>query len=537
MQKSTLKKRLPLILALVVILAMLGFAVGYVIMSRNKTPELPSDGIVAVDRGDIVATFTSSATVKSGRQGSFEILDGTLVKEINFRVGDAVQKGDVIATFDAASLDEMLRLKKKEYDNASKTYKDYMKTANNAPKQRAALQKQIKTLEKTIADLQEKESQTTTAPATQPDAAPAENKQLADLRAALANLLGNTRLANSMVNAVLAENGSVAQTITAFQNLLGGSFMMDPAALQNMMGGMGAMGALGNSELINASLQLVQLKVQETMLGVQSGTSLESVYKSVADSAQGAYVAAERVVNQLKSGWAAEEDGVIREINIVAGERYQSPEQADAGSSVNVTNLLASLAAGNADISSLLSGLFTPAVKGMVIEYYPFVASVPLSKYDVAKISLDQKVTVTSISGKEFEGTVSFISPVASESGEFNISSMMGGGTAKGVEARIIIPEPDKSIIIGLDVDISIVTETKKSVVRVPMESVQYDEAKKGYAVFIYDAAEKKVREQAVVTGIMDGVFYEITEGLEPGARIVRAPRGLKDGSKVKVLD
>ena len=536
MKKSgTFKKRLPLIIGLVVVLGLLGFAVSYVVSSRNKTPEIARDGIVTVDRGDIVATFSSSATVRSGRQGSFEILDGTVVKEVNFRVGDLVQKGDVLATFDANALDEMLRAKKKEYDNASKSYKDYMKDAEAAPKQRAALQKQIAALEKTIAALEaaEKETQAPTAPAK--PAEPEENKQLAELRTALAGLLGNTRIANNLVNSILAENGSVAQTLTAFQNLLGGSFGMDYSSIMSSMGGMGM---LGNSELMTASLQLVQLKVQESMLGLQSGASLESVYKSVADSAESAYFAAERVIAQLKGGWVAAEDGVIREINIMEGMTYVSQTEDSSGPAINTTSLLASIATGNMDISALLSGLFTTAVKGMVVEYYPFIASVPLSKYDVAKITLDQSVTVTSIAGKTFEGFVSYISPVASEGGEINLSSMMGGGTSKGVEARITIPAPDKSIIIGLDVDISIETERKADVIRVPMESVQFDELTKNYVVYSYDDKDKRVHQHPVTTGIMDGIYYEITQGIEPGAQIVRAPsRTMKDDMKVKVLE
>ncbi|MDR3314028.1 MAG: hypothetical protein LBS96_06180 [Oscillospiraceae bacterium] len=533
---KTLKRKLPLIIAGVLVLALLGFAVTYVITSKNKTPEIAKDGVVTVDQGDIVSTFSSSATVQSGRQGVFEILDGTKVKAVNFRVGDIVSEGDVIATFDTASLDEMLRLKKQDYDNANKTYKDYLKSMSDAPKQRTALQEQIKALEKTIATLQAEQTATTTAANTAASAATAtENKQLSDLKAALTNLLGNTRLAESLVNAVLAENGSVGQTITAFQNLLGGSFMMDPSALTSMMGSMGAM---GNTELISASLQLVQFKVQEAMLGVQTGTSLESVYKTVAESAENAYRAAEQTVTQLKAGWVAAADGVIREINIVAGEPYQSQQSSSGISTSAVTSALASLAAGNMDITPLLAGMFTNTVKGLVVEYHPFAASFLLAQNNKDKISLDQPVQVISVSGKVFEGTVSFISPVATESSDLVSSLIGGGGSTKGVEARVIIPDPDTSITIGLDVKISIDLETKTNAVRVPMESVQYDETGKSYVVFLYDAEGKKVVKQPVKMGIYDDVYYEITEGLAPGAQIIRVPqRGLKDGDKVKVLE
>ncbi|MDR2525166.1 MAG: biotin/lipoyl-binding protein [Oscillospiraceae bacterium] len=535
------KRRIPLMIAGLIVLALLGFAVTYVISSKNKAPEIERGGIVPVGRGDVVATFEAQATVQSGRQGNFPILDGTVVKAVHFRVGDFVQKGDVIATFDTASLDEMVRAKKQDYENVNKVYKDYLRSAADAPKQKAALQKQIAALEKTIAALQKQSEAEATTASNGTDAGgtptPAENAQLKELKTALTELLGNTRLAERMVESVLADNGSVAKTVTAFQNLMGG-FMMDPAAIQGMMGGMSA---LGNSELIGASLQLVQLKVQEAALGLQGGASLESVYKSVADAAESAYLAAQKTVDQLKTGWVAEANGVIREISVVAGEPYKAPEGGSAGISTSaVTGAIAALAAGNTDqLPQLLSGMFTVSNKGMVIEYHPFVASFPLSPGDLGKIRLDQPAQVRSISNKLFDATVSFISPVATEGGGDILSSVMGGASTGGnVEARAVIPAPDASIVIGLTVKLTIELDKKTNVVRIPVSAAKYDEETKGYFVFVYDGDGKRIQKQPITIGIQDqrASFYEITAGLTGGEQILKAPSSsLTDGTKIKI--
>ncbi|MDR1927109.1 MAG: biotin/lipoyl-binding protein [Oscillospiraceae bacterium] len=526
------KKRVLLVVTAVLVLALLGAAVTYVTASNNKATEIKADGIVTVDQGDIIATFAQSATVESGRQGSFEILDGTRVTALNVRVGDLVKQGDLLASFDTSSLNALLQAKKKDYSNAQKSYKEYLAGAAAAPKQAVALKQQIAALEKEIARLQAEEAQPKAE-----EVQPSGNSQLEELKTAIAGLLGNTSIANMMVDRVFAENGSVAQTLAAFQNLLSGSLGMgmDANAMASMMSGMGS---LGNSELINASLQLVQLKVQETMLGLQSGASLDDVYKSLADSAEKAYRQTELAVEQLKNGWVAEADGIVREVNISAGEIYQAPEQSSGGvSSINVTTLLASISTGNADISSLLSGLFETPVKGMVVEYYPFTATFLVGKYDLAKIYLDQPAKVKSVSGKIFDATITYISPVATEGGEINISSLLGSsGSSKGVEARITIPEPDKSITIGLDVDVTIDLETKKNVVRVPVESVQYDEDSKENYVFIYEAVSKTIQKTPIETGLFDGTYYEVLQGIDAGAEIVRAPqRDMLDGDRVKI--
>jgi multidrug efflux pump subunit AcrA (membrane-fusion protein) len=153
-------------------------------------------------------------------------------------------------------------------------------------------------------------------------------------------------------------------------------------------------------------------------------------------------------------------------------------------------------------------------------------------------VALDQRVRVTSVSNKEFEAFVSFISPVAKESGDINISSLMGsGGSARGVEARVTIPQPDKSITIGLDVDVTIELETKKDVLRVPVESVAYDEETGSYYVFLLERVSRTIKKQPVETGLFDGnSYYEIIGGLSEGTEIVRAPlRAMEDGQKVKL--
>ena len=537
--KRPLKRRLAIIAALAVVLALLGYAVYYVVSSNKKGLELGQDAIITVDRGDLVSVYNASATVESGRQGAFEILDGTRVESVGVRVGDTVCKGDLLATFDAGSLDEMLRQKKRDYEAAAKSYREYMQGAANAPRQSAELKKQIAELEKKIAELQAQEEAI-------PPPEQSGSQQLDELKESIAGLLGNTRLANNIVDRVLAENGSVAQTITTFQNLLGGGLsgliggsMMGGMDLEAIMGSMGGAGMLGG-ESMQLSMQLIQLKAQEAMLGISGGVSLDSVYKSVADSAESAYRQAERTTALLKQGWYAEYDGIIREINIAEGEIYRGgAEQQAQAPGLDVNGVLAALTTGSMDIASMLGGLFSGTVSGMVVEYYPFTASFLLGKYDIAKVALDQKVRVTSVSGQEFSAFVSFISPVAQDSSAFNISSIMGGaGTSRGVEARITIPEPDKSITIGLDVDVVIELDTKENVLRVPVESVQIDDESSGYYVFVVERVSKTIHKRPVQTGMFDGnAYYEVLGGLEEGTEIVRAPqRTMKDGEKVRFV-
>jgi len=509
------------------ILALLGYSVYYAVFSNRKQLELKPDAITQAQRGDLTSVYTASATVASGKQGVFQILEGTKVESVLVRVGDTVKEGDLLASFDTGSLDEMLRAKKRDYEAARKSYQDYLKSAAEAPKQAAANKARIAELEAKIA-----------AAGDSGDTAPAapQNTQLDEIKAAISRVLGNVPLANRMVDAVFNATGSISNTIASFQNLLSNGLMgslmggIDMSAMQSMMGaGMGD------------SLELMQLKLQDAFAGLQGSASLDSVYKALAESAEAAYRQAEHTAALLKGGWTAECDGIVRELHIAEGQVYGGGQQSQspASSGINVTSLLASLAGGNMDIGSMLGGLFSNQVSGMVVEYYPFTASFLLGKYDIAKVALDQRVRVTSVSNQEFEAYVSFISPVAKESGDINISSLMGaGGSARGVEARVTIPQPDKSITIGLDVDVTIELETRENVLRVPVESVAYDEETGSYYVFTLERVSKTIHKQPVETGLFDGnSFYEITGGLGEGTEIVRAPlRSMEDGQKVKLV-
>jgi len=532
--KHSQKNKTLLLVAGALILALLGYAVYYAVFSNRKVLELKPDAVIQVARGDLTSVYTATATVASGRQGVFQILDGTKVTSVLVRVGDMVKAGDLLATFDVGSLDEMLRMKKLDYEAAQRSYRDYMNSAADSPAQIAANKARIAELEAKIAAQQIEGASPAQAP---------RNTQLDSIKGSVSKLLGNSKLGNRMVDAVFAENGSVAKTVAAFQNLLGGGLfggllggsMFNSNSLQSMMGSMAGMG-------MGDSMELMQLKMQDAVSGISSGMSLDSVYKSLADSAESAYFQVEQAAALLKEGWVAESDGIIREINIAEGEIYRDVQgQNSATSDINVTSLLASLAGGGADIGALLGGLFSNQVSGMVVEYYPFTASFLLGKYDIAKVALDQQVQVTSVSGEHFGAYVSFISPVARDNSDINLSALMGAsGGARGVEARITIPAPDKSITIGLDVDVTIELETRQNVLRVPVSAMKLDDETDGYYVFLLERVSRTIKKQPVEIGLFDNsgatAYYEITGGIDEGAEILRAPtNSMKDGSRVKL--
>lgn len=90
MTKKILNKKQKIVISIVAALLIIALGVtAYVVISKKTRTTV---ALADVTAGDITETLKLSGTVNSENQASFEILDGTYVKSVNVRVGDAVKK-------------------------------------------------------------------------------------------------------------------------------------------------------------------------------------------------------------------------------------------------------------------------------------------------------------------------------------------------------------------------------------------------------------------------------------------------------------
>lgn len=90
MTKKILNKKQKIVISIVAALLIIALGVtAYVVISKKTRTAV---ALADVTAGDITETLKLSGTVNSENQASFEILDGTYVKSVNVRVGDAVKK-------------------------------------------------------------------------------------------------------------------------------------------------------------------------------------------------------------------------------------------------------------------------------------------------------------------------------------------------------------------------------------------------------------------------------------------------------------
>lgn len=508
--KMTTKKKAIIIVGAILFCVVAAIS-AYALLKPDTGPQVK---VSTVDLSDVVQTMDTTGAVESDNKGSFPIIEGVKVVSVNYRVGEKVSTGDVLATFDTASISSVLKEKQEAYNQAYAAYRNFISSSNEAKKELSNINAQIAELERKI-DRLKKEGDSGSI-----EVASEEKSQLKTL---LESILGDdysdSRI-GEMIDRLLDAGNSVSDLVNFLKTLSGGG-SFDFSLL---------MGA--QSEASSAEIELISLKAKQALMSVQSNSTFESLYKQISDSAYSSLQEVKGIVKSLDEGWVAQTDGIVREINIVEGQVYYPAQK--SSSNLDITSILNSVTSGG-DITSMIAQLFNNEESGMVVEYYPFIASIILGKYDVGKVKMDQNVIIKTVSGKEFNGYVTYISPVAESAGSINISSLLGSsGSTSGVAAKITIPNPDEDIIIGFDVDVSIKVDSVENVPVIPIEALQTDN--EGFYVFVYDKSTQRVTRTDVTIGLYDGNVYQITSGCEVDDVIINnPPSSLMDGDRVSV--
>ncbi len=507
------KKTAKIVVSLVLVVAVVASAVIFV---RKQTDNRYKAVIMEVGTQTITQTLSTTGVVESTNRGEFEIFNGVIAKEVFVKLGDKVEEGQLLATFEPSSLKGLVSQKQVEYDNAKINYYSSVNAANEAAAKIPELDKKIAEYTKQVEELSDYVED---SKGTNEENVPAWVDKLDYLK--LSKLLGSEYTEEQIRSYFvrLAQRGASRKTLS---DLLDKMTSIGSFDIGTMLGQ-----TEEESELMSAELNLMGAKAQKTLLETQAQNLLGSAYKSLMDTAAANLESTKAAVKKLEKGWYAEGAGVVSELNIVAGQAYL-PASADS-SQLDINSLLG-MVSGGADISSMLSSLMSSSNAkniGIAVEYYDsFIASFTLGKSDVLDVKVGKSATIESL-GREFEGEIIYISPVASSSSTIDIGSMLGsitgGSTSSGsnsIPAQVLIKEPDESIIVGIDVNIDIIIDTVDDAVVVPIEAVETNST--GNFVYTYDEETKTVSRVEVEIGLSSDTHYQILSGVSVGDKIVQ---------------
>lgn len=511
---------------IIITLVILGL-IGYVVYNNFKPAPLTEYSTAEVYRGDIQTAYETTGTVVSSSSVDYTALTGVKVDSVNVSVGDTVKEGDVLATFDTTPLNKTLAEYRSAYTKAKAAYDNQMKTISQANNSVSNARQQIAQLDSEIAALQ---AEIAAAEQAVGESAPQESTTFdASQLASLTERLQQGGFTPEEIAQIAASVQSQSQSVS-YEDL--------EKAIENSA-------ATKRAELASKQSQRQILEAEVNLLGSSGGdNTATSIYKSVMEQKKADYDNYKALVDEMTEGWVAKANGIVTEVNLVAGETFEPVSS--ASTTTDISSILGYVA-GNADMSSVLndimgsvSGGNTSSSIGIKLENNDeLIAEFSVGKYDILNIKAGQAVTVSSL-GSEYEGEVIYVSATANETSAFDISSIAstftGGNTssANGALVRVKIIKPDEKIIIGFDVDIKINTQKIEDVLVLPINAVVTEDGTN----YVYTVDEdSKVHKTEVTVGNYSDDDYELLSGVEAGAQVVENPKtSIKDGEKISVI-
>ncbi len=453
--------------------------------------------------------FTTTGEIVSDGDTQYTMYSGTLVKTVNVKEGDTVKKGDVLATFDTSAIDKEIAEKQESYSKALESYNSVVNGKVTAEQQVKNLTSQIATLEKEAETLKK---ELTSMSGTLPEVP---NVDIDEIIAKLSEMSPEelqaalTQILNS-----IPDISTGADKVSDFSDKI--------------------------SKLITCETELLQLKVQNELFKTQSSLSFDEIVKMAVDTAKADLDKSVAKKEVIAKGWVAESDGLVTKVSVKAGETFGTEQS----SGFDMSSLLSMLTSGDTqmDMSSILSMLGNTGAgqTGMVVaDTSKYVATFIAGKYDILKLEVGQKATVTTMGGT-FDGEIIYISPTAtsgSSSGSFDLSSItsgLTGSSSAGCQVKVSIENPDESVIEGFDVDIDVEIGETKEQIAIPVEALIPDS--KASSVYVYNSETETVSVREITFGTTDDTYYQIESGLQEGEFVVKnPPTTLTDGAKVKV--
>lgn len=152
-------KKKTILIALIVVIALGGFAITAKNNGKNKMIKVKT---AVVQRGDINSYVSTTAIVEASEVKNYYGLQAKVL-ELNYKVGDKVKTGDILAVFDVQDLSTTLSQAQLQYNNAVLSRNDLYNQNTTLKNKIAAINKSITDYEGQIVELQLSNSQNAAA--------------------------------------------------------------------------------------------------------------------------------------------------------------------------------------------------------------------------------------------------------------------------------------------------------------------------------------------------------------------------------------
>ena len=443
--KKKYKKKIFIIAA-----AVLVFVLGGIMASASGSAAGTMVEAHTVSTGEVEAVLSTSGTVESDEEIVYYSPITADIGSVEVKAGDAVKAGDVLITYDEKTLGMLKEKASLQLTVSNGEYKDTLQKDGKMQAELTEANVNLEVLNQQIADYEALIKQ--------------ETRRLEDKkRARRATLAARQQELDTdttiSANDLLEEQAQLTYENATWQDE--SQFVEIERTIED------AQEILDNLNEYKAEMEAQQSATEDS---VMSG-SMKEAKQAGNQITQMEQETLMGDAESVSSGILAKTDGIVVSVSTVDG-------------------------APIADGAEMLRVKSTQDVH----------VAVSLSKYDLEKVAVGQKVDIT-VAGYEYEGEVSRINKMA----ELNANNM------SVVYAEISISNPDENLILGIEAKVTIHGKKATDAVIVPVESVNSDKD----GDFVYVVEEGIVARKDVVMGISSDEYAEICEGLQAGDQII----------------
>lgn len=526
-----MKNKMKIAIVLLLIPMMIG-----AFFVTKKTPiketEVSDDSkrIIVLEKGELYSSVNIKGTIQSNEVSSVSTNLTTKVIQVNVKVGDIVKKGDIIAKLDDSSIQHELKEKMKEIGNEKSTLQEaYNKVVRQ--KEVAISNKNAVENEKNKIIQQNKlelDSKNNIVVVQQTEFDDAKSK----LDTVESNMKALTEKYSSLdkeLQALTVRQLTLVVPTEATQPELP-TYSLDKAEYDRLKA---EKNVLDGDVTVEGSVLKKAKEVSDKKAEIDAVKTIFH-YDEVSEKfrqAQQALLSAKEAKKAAENAYSSsvlEKQTVLKELNDSVNSIDETiKETSKKVKEYNPDTLLKELN------EKLNNTILKAESDGKITELKVNVGSVPsgtiatiqstnklmisakVQDYDISKISVGQKVKVTTDAFKdEVEGVLSRISPTASSEGDF--------------EVDIALPSSDK-LFIGTKARAEIVLFSKKDVIKVPIDAiVEKDEG----SFILVKQSDGTFKEMKVTKNDTTELYASISgDGVVPGVEILANAdwNGLKD--------
>ena len=519
--------------------------------------------IEQVKRQDIVANINVLGTIEADEIITVYAPVAGRLDKVSFKVNDRVKNGDVLASYDLTSLEEEYKKASlnTEYHedgyNAAVTENDKNKAkAASASRSSESLKQQYIAVEENRDDLSiAQNSKSNYIQSTMSGIEGALDNMKTDMEVESAKLESASGAYNELYAKLLEAKANISGQNSQIESL-NSQIKANAAAYEAIKDDPEK--ASEAEELLSANQELSEGLAEVMSENTKSAAEYNSLREAL-HSAEDKKDSAASSVNSIKDNIASSRDALAslpvdnmtteqyalflelsRQLDIIEKEWTRANEQKTAAeekivndyqikqledsmelAQIDADKALGNLTKGKEGVKSSTSGTIIEkmANEGAVVDagtalftIQPdsgYKASVMISKYDIGRVKLGQKASV-SVSGVSYEGTVSSIAPIATND-----------STGKPrVKVEISFDEKDAHPTIGLEAEVLINSGESKEAITVPEKAVYTDDE----GSYVYMLENGRAEKRSIVTGLKGSGCYQVVDGLNDGEKVITSP-------------